>query len=1177
MKKKIIAVAAGLAFVFAQTGLAQVVTNITPDTSKTATTVVQTGNSWDVNTDTVKNKTGFNAFTNFDLGYGDTANLHLPTEADNLVNIVTGSNKSFIDGTLNSYRNGKIGGNVFFLNPNGIAIGATGIVNVGALTLAAPSKKYIDDVFERFGESDFQTDNFIKAIFQGDIPINANGNISVKGKINAYYGINIHGAAVDISGNDAQLNTLKAINAADIVNLDDVPSVEIKNIGGKILITAKDINIDDGAVIKSVKDDSNGFQKAGDIDIRAYDTGVKNDDLRYLNIADEKAGMDEKEGGAFIAKREAIVNIGKADISGNDISITAKASNNYDYKKLKDFGGFKDIFSSEVNSLIDHPEDIVKNPSAFFENISNLRLTDSDWWRTGTLFNDIPLDINTLFSVIGLIGGVGGIVGDIISMIDAGLASSSVQAEVNIGSLAVIKADNNLNIKSEVVSTTAMKAESKGLSLALGINNSASKINIGDTALFAGNDVNITAKSTINSSIEAIADSETKNKEEDDSQSPMAITIAAGLINSDTSVKTEAEIKAGNNIAIANDINKNMSIKTESKVADDSVFGAALLLNASQSNNSIDVSGRLESGANINIESKLTENKNKVEASAAKKNASSKADAFAIASIYFQSNDASNVVVDGAEIINGKDLTINSLMTFAAAEQSSNANGISFVYGNSIFDNNLILDNLDINSEGNVNINADTSIKNITKAAGKPLLMSGINGNAVAAVSSIDAKTSVSLSDSVKIESKKDVSITGKTTKDSSVIANSISANPASIGVAGSYSTSNIESDVTLNGTNIVADNINVNSIVDNTRDKTEVTVVNGQETDEPKYPKLDDYIKEYSKEAKPYVSNFLDGWLNSNAFGINLDGWVIEEPKDGKEAVTAGDKLREGLVGLAIDGAVNWVKGPILEKRIGVKYDEVKKYFDKGSQYYEKISAFLKNFKNDGGENTGNGNNEDDGIAIGAAVSILEHSNNASVNILSSSELSAEKDINISAKTIQKAIENDVAVEIEGNTEFSGIGAVLSANYKEDASVLVDNSSLDAGNNINIKSEQNIPVKDKLGTWLDDVKTIKGNNAFIPFIDATDLIAPTVEGVVKRQIDEAISDLGDDFFNNWIRVVSVGDDNGEGISIAGGVNLSDFDLTAKTTVNNSKINQKSNKTGNQNINISANSDNALV
>ena len=56
---------------------------------------------------------------------------HLPDQTDNLVNMVT-EQQTVIDGFLNAYKDGQIGGNVYFLNPYGVLVGETGVINTAA-------------------------------------------------------------------------------------------------------------------------------------------------------------------------------------------------------------------------------------------------------------------------------------------------------------------------------------------------------------------------------------------------------------------------------------------------------------------------------------------------------------------------------------------------------------------------------------------------------------------------------------------------------------------------------------------------------------------------------------------------------------------------------------------------------------------------------------------------------------------------------------------------------------------------------------------------------------------------------------------------------------------------------------------------------------------------------------
>lgn len=81
---------------------------------------------------------GLNRFTKFDVGANQIANLYFQTSAnaptfDTLVNTV--ESQISISGTVNAVRNSKIGGNLYFLSPEGMVVGAGGVINVGSLTV----------------------------------------------------------------------------------------------------------------------------------------------------------------------------------------------------------------------------------------------------------------------------------------------------------------------------------------------------------------------------------------------------------------------------------------------------------------------------------------------------------------------------------------------------------------------------------------------------------------------------------------------------------------------------------------------------------------------------------------------------------------------------------------------------------------------------------------------------------------------------------------------------------------------------------------------------------------------------------------------------------------------------------------------------------------------------------
>ncbi|MEN6412472.1 MAG: leukotoxin LktA family filamentous adhesin [Veillonellales bacterium] len=250
--------------------------NITLD-NRTATKVDVNGNVTDIHTDTFRGKNAFNSFKDFNVASGDIVNLHFSNSngtitAANLLNYVSGGHGSNIDGMLNGIKNGKIGGNVFLLNPYGIMVGKTGVINVGTLTAATPSQSKIDDFLNNTlnGQagtsaywSNFKPDDWAKTV-----PLSADGSIVVQGKINAANGISVR--ATDFS-NAGIIRSGASFTAAkpdfsDLVNDNGLTGgTKIAVDGGTIEIVADKDIVNSGKIVN----EGAANQKGGAIDLKA--------------------------------------------------------------------------------------------------------------------------------------------------------------------------------------------------------------------------------------------------------------------------------------------------------------------------------------------------------------------------------------------------------------------------------------------------------------------------------------------------------------------------------------------------------------------------------------------------------------------------------------------------------------------------------------------------------------------------------------------------------------------------------------------------------------------------------------------------------------------------------------------------------------------------------------------
>lgn len=154
-----------------------------------------------------------NEFAKFQLDANDIANLYfhkqgetINANAGNLLNFV--NTRIDINGTVNAIKNGTIGGNLFFLSPEGMAVGKSGVINTGALYVMAPATTSLP------GESNYEslkgvfntgaaTEEHLNAIKNGSplIPLNPSGTISVLGKINAADDVKLYAAQIAVGRN----------------------------------------------------------------------------------------------------------------------------------------------------------------------------------------------------------------------------------------------------------------------------------------------------------------------------------------------------------------------------------------------------------------------------------------------------------------------------------------------------------------------------------------------------------------------------------------------------------------------------------------------------------------------------------------------------------------------------------------------------------------------------------------------------------------------------------------------------------------------------------------------------------------------------------------------------------------------------------------------------------------
>ena len=243
---------------------------------------------------------GINKFNTFNVEENHIANMYFKREtgsavASSLLNFV--NSKIEINGTINAIRNNKIDGHLYFFSQDGLMLGAKGVINAGALTVATPSK----GLFNKLNL--LNTDDFVKAYYKdienlndasvaNPIVFNNSGTIEIKGKINTYQGTTLR--APNIVVGDASQNLAAAINN-NVLDFTDF--VNIKDNAGNVVASGLSEANAKAEVDKST----------GNVLLFAYANGTnyrdKDDSLIAANMGDNASKAE-----VVVAKNAQILN-----------------------------------------------------------------------------------------------------------------------------------------------------------------------------------------------------------------------------------------------------------------------------------------------------------------------------------------------------------------------------------------------------------------------------------------------------------------------------------------------------------------------------------------------------------------------------------------------------------------------------------------------------------------------------------------------------------------------------------------------------------------------------------------------------------------------------------------------------------------------------------------------------
>ena len=386
---------------------------IVPD-GRTQTTVTTNtaGTVTDVRTQTIRGTSGYNSFDRFNVQNGNTTNLYVPDGAKSLVNLVHGE-RSQIDGILNSYKNGQIGGNVFFMNPNGIVVGTSGEINVGSLHLQTPTADYMKQLINERGEISAVHEQML---FSGNVPISPSGLISVRGKINAVEEIQLSASNIDL----AHSSSLRAGRQVQ-VEFGDVVNTEKLNWGNDLVVTPEGkiriVASNDVSVAGEVRTDAMPGEVAGNIEIKSGNdvsvnagahissqgVGANSDGGKVVIFADHNANL---EAGASVDVRASGGKGGflefsakdTVNIEGNGLRSSAGGTILIDPNDIVWEGAGYDVFTNGADYKLIANSISLNNVFISTRQVAgtdrNAHLTGVSTGNSGNIFFDVePMDV----------------------------------------------------------------------------------------------------------------------------------------------------------------------------------------------------------------------------------------------------------------------------------------------------------------------------------------------------------------------------------------------------------------------------------------------------------------------------------------------------------------------------------------------------------------------------------------------------------------------------------------------------------------------------------------------------------------------------------------------------------------------------------------------------------------
>ena len=586
-------------------------------------TIINKGNGvTDIWADRVVGNSAVNVFKDFQLDANNIANMYFnelnrkEADASNLVNFV--NSRIDINGTVNAIQNSQIGGNLFFLSQDGMAVGKSGVINTGSLYVMTPTQDFMENMQRVVSDADVNTaaENIAHitnittdaASWQA-IPLNSSGTITVLGKVNAVNEVRMRAAKIGVGKNvdDSAVDNvasgeIAAENAhikTGIIDFSDIVNINYKDESGN------DVAVNSG--ITNLNATPNG---SGDIVLEAY-----------VDASNDKNEIEELP-----------------VIGGTTLGTTAESVENTFTEQ--EFGASVDIYG-EVNTTgktgkVDISAAAINSNADFDETLNDYKANNNDVAQLATVKADVNIggtvkaadDVNIKAEAVNrYVDNTGGFAKALSVGISSGTPLTGdvaysvldTEANVNVASGANVESENgsvDIDAKAETLAASAASTTGLKFKAAGGLTGA----NVPATAVvYTGvdNKANVTVEGNIevgkDISIDADADMKVEADNKMSLKGKMANQFVVGVTVAGAENSASVDIKgSGNKVSAGNDLSVNakadsdFTSNTSIKAPEASAITVAVNVTDFNSNANVNVNTDLTAGNNLNVEADNT-------------------------------------------------------------------------------------------------------------------------------------------------------------------------------------------------------------------------------------------------------------------------------------------------------------------------------------------------------------------------------------------------------------------------------------------------------------------------------------------------------------------------------------------------------------------------------------------